>query len=112
MIIHHLALRTDWDAALAIGEYRVSTRGLTLEQVGFLHASTPAQWPVVRERFYADLDDAELVLLDIDVGVLTARGIEVVEEPGEPGGSELFPHIRGALPCDAVVATRRLSDRA
>ena len=31
--IYHLALRDDWEEALAQGEYRTSTRGMTLEGV-------------------------------------------------------------------------------
>lgn len=101
MIIHHLALVSDWDAALRVGEYRVSTRGRTLEEEGFIHASRPEQWGPVRERFYADLPDTDLVLLDVDTDLLDA---EVVDEPAVPGGTELFPHVRGPIPCAAVVA--------
>ena len=48
MILHHLALVADWNAARMVGDYRVSTRGLTLEQVGYIHASHAHQWRGVR----------------------------------------------------------------
>ena len=96
--IFHLALPEDWARAREVGEYRVSTRGVTLEEVGFIHASGPHQWQGVRRRFYADVD-GPLLLLTIDPARLEA---EVVREPGVPGGDELFPHVYGPIPVDAV----------
>lgn len=96
--IFHLALPEDWARAREVGEYRVSTRGMTLEEVGFIHASGPHQWQGVRRRFYADVD-GPLLLLTIDTARLEA---EVVREPGVPGGDELFPHVYGPIPVDAV----------
>ncbi len=43
LVIYHIALESDWDAALEAGEYRTSTLGRTLEDEGFLHASTASQ---------------------------------------------------------------------
>lgn len=40
MEILHLAHRADWDEALVSGQYRTSTRGASLDDVGFIHAST------------------------------------------------------------------------
>ena len=101
----HLALRSDWAAALAAGRYEVSTRGMSVAEVGFVHASTRAQLPGVRERFYADLDPAELVVLVIDVA---AAGVPLRWDP-VPGG-ELFPHLYGPLPVQAVVAVLPVTD--
>ena len=106
-MIFHLALTTDWAAAQRAGEYTVSTRGRDLGDVGFVHCSTAAQWPVVRSRFYADLPDAELVLLTIDPARL---GTEVRFEPGEPGSNDLFPHVYGPVPVRAVVEAAILSE--
>ena len=39
--ILHMALPDDWDAARPTGEYLVSTRGVSLEQQGFIHCSHP-----------------------------------------------------------------------
>lgn len=95
----HLALRTDWEQARAAGRYTVSSRGLTLAGVGFVHASTPAQLPGVRARFYADVPAADLVVLHLDVAALEAAGSPV---RWEPVGQELFPHVYGPVPVAAV----------
>lgn len=102
-MIFHLALRSDWSDALEAGEYLVSTRGASLADVGFVHCSTAAQWPGVRERFYPDVPSAQLVLLRIDPALLA--GAEVRSEPGTPGGTEHFPHVYGPIPVSAVVGT-------
>ncbi|RZI84569.1 MAG: DUF952 domain-containing protein [Microbacterium sp.] len=97
-LIYHLALVSDWEAAQAAGDYRVSSLGVTLEQEGFLHASRADQWEGVKQRYYSDVTDP-LVLLVIDPARLTAP--LVVEEA--PGSGETFPHIYGPLNLDAVV---------
>jgi uncharacterized protein (DUF952 family) len=97
--IFHLALASDWEAAQAGGAYTTSTRGRTLAEEGFIHASRGDQWPAVRERFYADVTEP-LLLLQIDTTLL---GVPVVEEPAVPGGTETFPHVYGPLPVEAVV---------
>lgn len=97
--LFHLALRRDWEAAQAVGEYRVSTLGRTLEDEGFLHASYRHQVEGVRARFYAGVTEP-LVLLEIDPSRLD---VPVVAEVPD-GGSEAFPHLYGPLGTDAVVA--------
>ncbi|MGL5816455.1 MAG: DUF952 domain-containing protein [Phycicoccus sp.] len=69
--LFHLAQPEQWDDARRLGEYRHSTRGRTLDEVGFIHLSTAAQWPAVRRRFYAD-HAGDLVLLTIDLDRLGA----------------------------------------
>ena len=54
-VIYHLAEPAYWADAVRAGSYAQSTRGRTLAQEGFLHASSAQQWPQVRRRFYADL---------------------------------------------------------
>ena len=39
MAIFHVATRAEWEAADAVGSYQMSTKGATLDQVGFIHAS-------------------------------------------------------------------------
>lgn len=63
-----------------------------------MHLSLRAQVPGTLARFFAGRDD--VVLLRIDPARLTA---EVRFEEGEPG--ELFPHLYGPLPVEAVVAS-------
>jgi len=100
--LYHLALAEEWQQALAVGAYQRSTRGLTIEQVGFLHASHGDQIEATFERFYADAGPVRL--LSIDPQRLGAAGLEVREEPA-PESGELFPHLYGGpLPCAAVVA--------
>jgi uncharacterized protein (DUF952 family) len=107
MALFHLATAADWAAARESGSYTTSTRGRTLAEEGFIHASSAEQWPGVRERFYADLDEP-LLLLEIDPAVLADHGVPVVDEPPFPGATETFPHLYGALPVAAVVAVTPL----
>ena len=102
--LFHLALRRDWEAAQDDGEYRVSTRGRTLAEEGFLHASFGHQWQGVRDAYYADVTEP-LVLLEVDPALLD---VPVVEE-APAGGDEAFPHVYGPLPVAAVVTARELS---
>lgn len=94
MTILHLALASDWVAAVAAGSYGVSTLGLALDEVGFIHCSTPEQVAGVAARFYADVTEP-LLLLAIDADAVRAAGTAIVFEDG--GGGELFPHIYGPI---------------
>ena len=96
MRIFHLALPHEWAAAVEAGAYTMSTRGITLEQEGFIHCSREDQVEPVRSRYYSDVD--ELLLLTIDTDLLTSPW-QVDEVPGD----ETFPHIYGALNLEAVV---------
>jgi glutathione S-transferase len=100
--LYHLALAEEWQQALAAGVYRRSTRGLSIEQVGYLHASHGDQIAATFERFYADAGPVRL--LSLDPQRLEAAGLEVKEEAA-PDSGELFPHLYGGpLPCESVVA--------
>ncbi|UPH90862.1 DUF952 domain-containing protein [Synechococcus sp. NB0720_010] len=102
--LYHLALAADWQQARQQGEYRISTRGQSLDQVGFIHASYAHQLEATHQRFYADLED--LRLLVIDPTRLAAHGIAVRPEAA-PGSGELFPHLYGPLPLDAICLVER-----
>ncbi|MEU0571097.1 DUF952 domain-containing protein [Nonomuraea sp. NPDC005983] len=92
MSILHLAVAADWAAAQPAGEYRVSTLGHTLDQVGFIHCSRDAdQLRTVHAGFYADVTEP-LVVLRID-----PAGLDVRVEGG-------FPHLYGPLPLASVTA--------
>ncbi|HEX7100703.1 MAG TPA: DUF952 domain-containing protein [Acidimicrobiia bacterium] len=109
--VFHIADRAQWEQAVPTGEYRWSTRGARLEEVGFIHCSaTPGQVREVAESFYRDYD-ASLVVLEIDADAAGRGGVEVRMEDG--GGGELFPHLYGALRTDWVVAVypARFGDR-
>lgn len=97
--IFHLALLRDWEAAQRTGSYTISTRGRSLAEEGFIHASRADQWTAVRDRFYGDVTEP-MVLLQIDPALL---GVPVVDEEPFPGAGETFPHVYGPLPVRAVV---------
>ncbi len=97
-LIHHLAQREAWEAAVGAGAYHVSTLGMALDEIGFIHCSQPHQVAPVAQRFYVGVDD--LVLLTIDPALLDA---ELRYEPGT-GTDELFPHLYGPLNTSAVIA--------
>jgi uncharacterized protein (DUF952 family) len=97
-VIYHIALASDWEAALEAGEYRVSTIGRTLEDEGFIHASTNVQVRGVADAFYADVPEP-LVLLAIDERRVTVP----LQWDAVPGAAESFPHLYGPLDVTAVV---------
>jgi uncharacterized protein (DUF952 family) len=99
--IYHLAMPADWSAAFADGFYRTSTRGMTLDEVGFIHCSRFDQLEGTANSFYADVD--HLVLLTIDPDLV---GADIVDEPPEPGSRLRFPHLYGPLPVEAVNLAR------
>ncbi len=96
--LYHVTAAADWATAVQAGEYRLSTRGKTLAEVGFIHASHAHQVVRVADAFYRGLPG--LVLLVIDPAAVRA---EIREEPA-PGTGERFPHIYGPLNADAVLA--------
>lgn len=96
-MLFHISDPTEWADAQAAGSSGWSTRGLTFDQVGFVHLCTDAQVPGVLERFYSGV--AALVLLHIDETLLTD---ELRWEPA-PDTGELFPHLYGRLRASAVV---------
>jgi len=95
----HITTRADWESAAAEGLYRLSTRGRTLAEEGFIHCSTGAQAETVANRFYRDLD--ELLLLVID----PLRVESEIRYESPPGSDEVFAHIYGPLPVNAVTTT-------
>jgi uncharacterized protein (DUF952 family) len=96
--LFHLADRGEWLAAVGEGEYRVSTRGVTLAEQGFIHCSLRHQVRGVADAIFSDADD--LVLLVIDGELVTAPIRYEVPEPG----AEAYPHIYGPLPVSAVTS--------
>jgi glutathione S-transferase len=95
--LYHITTAADWAAAREAGEYRLSTRGKTLAEVGFIHSSHAHQVTRVADAVYRGTRG--LVLLVIDPAAVRA---EIREEP-LGGTGERFPHIYGPLNVDAVV---------
>jgi glutathione S-transferase len=101
--LFHVALPDDWAAAQRAGQITDSTRGMTLEQEGYIHCSYAEQVGAVAARFYADL--GEVVVLRIDPARLSSP---VVEED-LVGSGEPFPHVYGPIELAAVVEARTAS---
>ncbi|GLY06715.1 DUF952 domain-containing protein [Actinoplanes sp. NBRC 101535] len=93
----HITERSSWEAAADSGLYRMSTRGVSLDEQGFIHCSLPHQLRTVAEYVYGDAAD-DLVVLVIDSELLESP---VKYEAPEPGAAE-FPHIYGPVPTAAV----------
>lgn len=94
--LFHLALARDWADAFATGEYRASTMGATLDEVGFIHLSYIDQVVGVADMFYRGRDDVMLLAIDPE------RVGSPVREKAVPGTDERFPHLYGPLPVVAV----------
>jgi uncharacterized protein (DUF952 family) len=90
--IFHITTSGEWRDALDADRYVAPS----LADEGFIHTSTAEQVPDTAERYYADVDD--LVLLVIDPDAVSA---EIKWEESRPG--EHYPHIYGELEPAAVV---------
>lgn len=100
----HITERSVWDAARTSGTYEMSTRGQSLAEVGFIHCSLRRQLPRVAEMLYAGTDPSRLVVLVIDSERLSVpvRWEPPVPDAGCGPGTEVFPHVYGPLPVEAV----------
>lgn len=101
--ILHFADTRDWAAALDVGRYEVSSRGVTLAGEGFIHASNARQAQGVLERYYGDYDRDRLLVLVLDIGDLESAG-STVHWDDVPGQPEPFPHIYGPIVPGAAIA--------
>jgi uncharacterized protein (DUF952 family) len=101
MTILHVTTLDEWEAAEAVGSYRMSTKGATLDEVGFIHASSAEQLPRVARFLYAGSGE-RLVVLELDDHEIRHTGVRIPWEDG--GGGELFPHIYGAIDTASVIA--------
>jgi uncharacterized protein (DUF952 family) len=95
----HLTTRQAWEDALKVGTYSLSTKGKTLEEVGFIHGSFADQVEEVAGFVFAGSTE-ELVFLHLNIDKLASNGIEVRVEEARNGKS--YPHIYGAIPCELV----------
>jgi uncharacterized protein (DUF952 family) len=102
-VIYHIASAADWEQAQVLGAYTTSTRGVTLAEQGFIHASTERQVTGVANSFYQGVPG--LLVLVIDTGKLTAP----LRYDDVPGADEPFPHIYGPLNADAVIGALDLA---
>ena len=101
-LIYHIASNADWKEARRVGEYTTSTRGRSLAEQGFIHASTARQVDPVANMIYTGLND--LLVLVIDPNRVTSK----IKYESVEGWDEPFPHIYGPLNPDAVIEVRPL----
>jgi uncharacterized protein (DUF952 family) len=96
MLIFKIVHAAEWRAAEAAGSYPGSAKDA---EDGFLHFSSEEQLDGTVAKYYAGQRD--LVLVAVDPETL---GTALKYEPSR--GGELFPHLYGNLPLDAVLWTR------
>jgi uncharacterized protein (DUF952 family) len=101
MCIYKIVPRAEWEAES--GDYHGSAHD---RADGFLHFSTAAQLPETLRLYYAGQDD--LMLVAADAGALGAA----LKWEHSPSRGEDFPHLYGALPCDAIKWARPLERKA
>jgi len=99
-VIYHIAAAADWDQAQRDGQYTMSTRGRTLAEEGFIHASTAEQVPLVAGTYYRGVPDLVLQVIDTE---RVGPELRYEQVPGQP---DPYPHIYGPLNLDAVLDVR------
>lgn len=98
-----IARENDWLVAKRLGIYTKSTINSDLNEVGFIHCTTPSQTLATANKHFTSEND--LILLFIYADKVTA---EVKFEPALSGRPGLFPHIYGPLNIDSVYKTEKL----
>ena len=93
-IAYKIAEAADWTAMLETGRYG----GSALDRAdGFIHLSTPGQLDATAAKHFAGKDDLVLVTVDL------TEVMDILKwEPSR--GGDLFPHLYGDLPREAVLA--------
>lgn len=97
-IVYKIVPRELWQQARRDGVFRGAAVDLT---DGFIHFSTAAQAVETARLHFAGVDDLLLVAVDA-----TALGAALRFEPSR--GGDLFPHLHGDLPLDAVLWEKAL----
>ena len=101
--IYHLTTRSVWDEAELTGTYSASTRGKTIDEVGFIHASQSDQLAEVANLLFLGTGQ-ELLVLMMSREALIEAGLPVILEDG--GNGQFYPHIYAPLPCALVDEVR------
>ena len=97
-LIFKVVPRAEWQSSS--GDYHGSAHD---QADGFLHFSTQAQLPETLRRYYAGRDD--LILVAVDAAALGAA----LKWEYSPSRGEDFPHLYGALSCDAMKWARPIA---
>jgi uncharacterized protein (DUF952 family) len=90
--VYKICPREAWTSAVATGTYTGSEDDL---RDGFIHFSTVDQVAATAAKHFSGQDD--LLLLAVDAAQL---GDDLKWEPSRRG--DLFPHLYGTMPVDAV----------
>ena len=101
-LVLHITSRTDWDTALAAGSYAADS----LATEGFIHCSTAQQVIATANRLFKG--KTGLVLLCIETAKVKAE----IRYENLEGGTNLFPHVYGALEIAAIVSVHDFPPRA
>lgn len=96
--IYHMCRRDEWRSAALSGSYGGSSQD---RADGFIHFSTAAQIEISAAKHRAG--QSGLVLLAVDPGLLG----DALKWEASRGG-DLFPHLYGVLPIEAVMAAMDL----
>ena len=89
--VYHLTTPESWGKARG-GPYRAES----LAAGGFVHCSNADQVARSANRFFAAVEQLLVLCLDAD-----RLGPALKDEPA--GDGELFPHVHGPIPPDAVI---------
>ena len=101
-VIYHITRKSDWNAALAAGTYAADT----LATEGFIHCSTARQVIATANRIFKGRRD--LVLLCVDTDKVDAA----IRYENLEGGTDLFPHVYGALAISSIAAVHDFPPQA
>lgn len=101
MLIYKILLPSEWADFEAAGGFDGSPFD---RDSGFVHCSSRDQVGRVAEHLFAQEPTVVVAALDAD-----ALGDAVRWEPAD---GELFPHVYGSLPLDAVVGVHRIAGAA
>ena len=101
-LIYHVTTLSDWTHAQLHKQYDRSTKGKSIDQVGFIHASTALQLEEIKNKLYGDSPE-KLVVLVLSQSKLQRAGIDVRFEDG--GEGEFYPHIYAPIPVRLIEDT-------
>ena len=97
--LYHITTSVEAEAGHVAGNYAPAA----YQGDGFIHCSYRHQLIATANRIFRG--NADLVVLEIDRNKLD---VKVIDENLE-GGTELFPHVYGRLPAEAIVGVHSLS---
>ncbi|MEL6438599.1 MAG: DUF952 domain-containing protein [Cyanobacteria bacterium J06621_8] len=97
--VWHITTLAEWQAAQAAGFYQSAN----FTQEGFIHCSYSHQLLTVANRFFHGQDGLVVLLID------STKIERMLVNENLEGGVELFPHLYGVLPNNAVSKAITLS---